>query len=105
MHRLYLIDPGPRPPYYEVAQALWDDRDFDSDGDSSIPDARDWTELTVALRPDGVERVDIDPVSDAGGLVLCIRSDIGALARRAGDFLQRRSGGSLAASPPSPEAG
>lgn len=100
MHKLYLIDPGPRPPYYEVAQALWGDRDFDSDGDSGTPDAADWTELSVILRPGYAERVDIDPVGEATRLVLCIRSESEELVRRAGDFLRRRTGGSLGASAP-----
>lgn len=100
MHKLYLINPGSRPPYYELAQALWGDKDFDSDGDSSSPDATNWTELTVSLRPDETERIDIDPVSEAGPLVLCIRSENAQLVTRAGDFLKQRTGGSLSASAP-----
>ena len=53
---------GAMPPYYEVAYALWGEGvDFDSDGDSSTPEATDWRELTVILRADVGQRVDIDP--------------------------------------------
>lgn len=100
MHKLYLIAPGPRPPFYEVAQALWGNADFDSDGDSDTPDAVDWTELTLSRRPDEVERVDVDPVGGAGPLVLCIKSENAELTRRAADFLWQRAGGSLSASTP-----
>jgi hypothetical protein len=100
MHKLYLIGPGPRPPYYQVAHELWGDRDFDSDGDSNSPDANDWTELTISLRPDCVERIDIDPFGSTGGLVLCIKSASEDLVRRAARFLAERSGGTLTASAP-----
>lgn len=96
MPKLYLIDPGPRPPYQEVGQQLWGDGDFDSDGDSSAPGATDWTELTISLRPECVERIDIDPVSTPGRLVLCVSSESEDLVRRTGEFLAQRTGGSLA---------
>jgi hypothetical protein len=51
MARFLLTSPGSRPPFYRVAQHLWGAGcNFDSDGDSDFPDARDWTELTVVLR-------------------------------------------------------
>lgn len=100
MQKLYLIDPGPRPPSYEVAQELWGGRDYDSDGDSQAADDSNWTELTVSLRPDCVERIDIDPIGTADRLVLRIVSENGDLVRRAPTFLLRRAGGSLSASPP-----
>src|SRR4051812_44558527 len=100
MQKLYLINPGPRPPYHEVAQRLWGDRDFDSDGDSTSPDATDWTELTLSLRPECVERIDIDPVSYPGSLVLCLKSESEDLVRRTADFLGQRTGGSVRVSPP-----
>lgn len=100
VHKLYLIDPGPRPPYPEVAEALWGDRDFDSDGDSSSPDAADWTELTLSLRPDCAERIDIDPLPRTSRLVLCIKSEREHLAKRAANFLAERAGGSLSVSIP-----
>lgn len=54
---------GDMPPYYEVAHALWGKEcDFDSDGDSEPYDSICWRELTVILRPELRERVDIDPL-------------------------------------------
>ena len=56
---------GPMPPFYEVAYALWGKGiDFDSDGDSADPESTTWRELTVILRPNYEERVDIDPLQD-----------------------------------------
>lgn len=53
------------PPYYKVAYALWGKTaDFDSDGDSDAPDSTSWRELTVTLRSDFKERLDIDPVNE-----------------------------------------
>ena len=50
------------PPYYDVAEYLWGKGvDIDSDGDSYPADATDWTELTLILRSDTTQRVDIDP--------------------------------------------
>lgn len=100
MHELYLIDPGPRPPFYELAQELWEHRDYDSEGDSRTPDDPNWTELTISLRPDCLERVDVDPVDAGDRVVLRITSDSEDILRRAADFLLGRSGGSLSASAP-----
>jgi len=56
---------GSMPPYYEVAYAIWgNDADFDTDGDSDTPESTSWRELTVTLRPDYKERLDIDPFED-----------------------------------------
>ncbi len=103
MARFLLSAPGPRPPYYRVAEHLWGEGcDFDSDGDSSEPAATDWTELTVTLRGKAweqdaeiEERVDIDPVDADGLLVLAIKSDNETLARRTAEFLQGTAGGKL----------
>ena len=46
-----------------------------------------WTELTVALRPECEERVDVDPSDDSEPLVLVIRSESADLARKAALFL------------------
>lgn len=94
--RFLLIAPGPRPPFRAVAERLWGrDCDFDSDGNSSTADARDWTELSIALRPECVERVDVEPVSGYPRLVLRIMSDRKELARRAAKFLATYTGGRL----------
>ncbi len=103
MPRFLLTAPGPRPPYFEVAKHLWgSDCDYDSDGNSDHPEARDWTELTLSLRSDRLqqdrspaERVDVDPVGDGEPLVLAIVSDHYGLARRAAEFLFRKAGGEL----------
>lgn len=96
MYEFFLVDPGPRPPFRELAEYLWGAGcDFDSDGDSSANDARDWTELTATLRPSYAERIDIDPLEESAHLVLWIRSDREALAIKAAEFLAEWSGGEL----------
>lgn len=102
MARFFLRGPGPRPAYYKIAEHLWGvGCDFDSDGNSSHPDATDWTELTVSLRPteqdsrDSEQRLDIDPADDPHRLVLEITSDSDDLARRAAEFLRDTAGGDL----------
>ena len=96
MHTFHLSSAGKRPPFYELAQHLWGvGRDVDSDGNSSSPDATDWTELTIRLRRGENERVDVDPVGPAEPLVLSIRSENEELASRAAIFLQHVTGGDL----------
>jgi hypothetical protein len=96
LHEFYLIDPGPRPPYGEVAAHLWGQGcDIDSDGDSYPPNATDWTELTVILRPALRLRLDVDPVEGALPLTLWIRSEDEATAAKAAAFLAARAGGEL----------
>ena len=90
----FIVSPGPRPPYYLVAEHLWGGADFDSDGNSTTPSDTNWTELTVQLRPDCIERVDIDPVCN-DPLVLKIASESPALAKSAADFLVTSTGGKL----------
>jgi len=97
MCSFYLISPGPRPPYYRIAEHLWGAGcDIDSDGDSDQPDATDWTELTIVLRSGGGDepRVDIDPL-DRPSLVLCVQSDDAALAEKAAEYLRKEAGGTL----------
>jgi hypothetical protein len=96
LHGFYLVNPGPRPSYVEVADHLWGEGcNIDSDGDSDPRDATDWTELTLILRPDLEERVDVDPIEGAVPLTLWIRSDDEALAARTATFLAARTGGEL----------
>jgi hypothetical protein len=88
-------NPGPRPPFGAVAEHLWGAGvDVDSDGDSSTPEDRNWTELTVIRRSKDAERVDVDPVSDTP-LVLKVVSESRDLALRAAEFLARTTGGAL----------
>jgi len=102
MHRLYLVAPGPRPFFGDLARHLWGrDCDFDSDGNDDRPPPGGWTELTVALRPDGTQRVDVDPLDGEQPLVLVVRSEQAALAQAAASFLQAQTGAELRhASPP-----
>jgi hypothetical protein len=93
MRELFLVDPGPRPPFAELAGALWGDADFDSDGDSSRSGATTWTELTLTRRTERSERIDIDPVGGEGRLILRITSDSETLVQKAADFLSQRCGG------------
>jgi hypothetical protein len=103
MARFLLTSPGPRPPFYRVAEHLWGaDCNFDSDGDSDFPDASDWTELTVVLRDESGrslhdQRVDVDPVEGETPLILAIVSKSPELARRVAEFLQGEAGGELTA--------
>jgi hypothetical protein len=101
MNSIYLIAPGPRPFFDDVAEHLWGpDCDYDSDGnaDEALPDG--WTELTIALRPDCEQRVDIDPLDDREPLILVIRSEREVLAREAAIFLRSAAGGELSNNPP-----
>ena len=101
-HRLYLIAPGPRPPYYSVAEHLWGKGcNIDSDGDSDTPQSTSWTELTVILRigGEGEPRVDVDPVG-LDPLVLKVESDDPDLGKRAAEFLRSECGGFLSSSRP-----
>ncbi len=78
---------GPMPLFVKVAEALWGvGVDYDSDGDSSFPEDTNWRELTVILRPDYDERVDIDPDGDDRNSII-LRSDSQVLLTRTLNFL------------------
>jgi hypothetical protein len=98
LYRVLLKSPGPRPPYYKLAEHLWGANCIiDSDGDSIPPDIQFWTELTVApTGPGDPERLDIDPIVDsAGHLSLLIRSASESIAVRAAEYLLQTAGGEL----------
>ncbi|OBZ92036.1 hypothetical protein ADU59_28995 [Pararhizobium polonicum] len=96
MPTFFLSSPGDRPAYHALAEHLWGiGCDIDSDGNSSSPDATDWTELTIILRANTDKRIDIDSVSSTGPLVLSIRSDDAELAYRAALYLCDVAGGEL----------
>jgi hypothetical protein len=106
MHTIYLIAPGPRPSFNDVAQHLWGPGcDYDSDGNADHALSDGWTELTVALRPDCEQRVDIDPLDDREPLILVIRSGQEVLARAAANFLRSVAGGVLTNGPPQNRGG
>lgn len=66
---MYII--GDMPPFVKIAYALWGENvNFDSDGDSTTPDATDWRELTLIRRPECDERLDIDPIQEDSEKVL-----------------------------------
>ncbi len=54
---------GAMPPYYHIAEHIWGKGvDIDSDGNSKMPLSTDWSELTLVLRKDTAQRIDIDPI-------------------------------------------
>ncbi|HRH76894.1 MAG TPA: hypothetical protein PK129_06050 [Cellvibrionaceae bacterium] len=66
---------GEMPPYYEIADFLWgSDADIDSDGNSENPVSTTWNELTLILRSDLSQRVDIDPAEN-GYLKVCSENE------------------------------
>jgi hypothetical protein len=95
MHRINISAPGPRPPYYRVAEHLWGiGCNINSDGNSERPDDTNWTELTIELRGVADQRVDVDPVADEP-LILQVRSTSLKLARDAATFIVDSSGGEI----------
>lgn len=94
-YRFNVVQPGPRPPYYRLAEHFWGAGcNIDSDGNSETPDDTQWTELTVELRATG-ERIDVDPIS-LRPLVLQVRSSSMKLAREAAKYLADYCGGTIA---------
>lgn len=94
-HVLYIKNPGPRPPYYQVADHVWGPGcDLDSDGNSATRDDRTWTELTLILRSSPDLRVEIHPAS-VEPLVLAIRSSHRPLCLATAEYLVATSGGIL----------
>ena len=86
---LFLVNPGPRPPFGHVADHLWGaGSDVDTEGNSSDPNDSNWTELTVQARPDpdDLSRVDVVPVSESP-LVLKVVASSAALAERVAEYL------------------
>ena len=56
---------GKMPPFYQIAETLWGKGvDVDSDGNSNTPQSTDWNELTLILRSDTDQRIDIDPLDN-----------------------------------------
>ncbi len=62
---------GEMPAYYKIADFLWGDgANIDSDGNSENPNSTNWTELTLILRSDTEQRIDIDPIDDRDKLLI-----------------------------------
>ena len=94
-HFLHVVAPGLRPPFFQVAEHLWGvGCNIDSDGNSDTPDDRQWTELTVILRSDPVQRVNINPISN-DPLILSVRSSHQSLCQMAAEFIVAVSGGEV----------
>jgi len=67
---------GSMPPYWEVAEAIWcKGVDFDSDGDSFPAESTSWRELTVSLRPEQNQRLDVDPISEDRDIVRIVGTE------------------------------
>ena len=78
---------GALPPYYEIAYSLWGkEADFDSDGNSYDPDSTTWTELSLILRSDENQRIDIDPIE--GQNLLELKTTSTELKEKVIKFLQ-----------------
>jgi hypothetical protein len=93
--RYRIIGPGPRPPYYKLADYLWGEgANIDSDGNSTNPEDQNWTELSVSFRDDKSPYVNIDPVSD-DPLTLEVSSFSRELAKNAAEYLAKATGGKL----------
>ena len=54
---------GEMPPCFDISNFLWGvDASIDSDGNSDSADSTNWNELTLVLRSDINQRIDIEPV-------------------------------------------
>ncbi|GHA21856.1 hypothetical protein GCM10008090_34720 [Arenicella chitinivorans] len=77
---------GEMPPFYDIAEFLWGKGvDIDSDGNSDHPSSTTWSELTIILRSDLSQRVDIDPAEDGS---LKVSSQNGELLSRVISYLR-----------------
>ena len=88
----FISNPGPRPPFGDLANYLWGVVDFDSDGNADA--SPNWTELTLIRRPNYDERLDIEPVSE-NPQVLKISSLTPGLAQKTAEYLIRICGGEI----------
>jgi hypothetical protein len=79
---------GSFPPCFYISDFLWGKQaDIDSDGNSNTPESIDWTELTLQLRDETEERIDIDAIEGKVGLFQ-LKASSEALARKTVDFLK-----------------
>ena len=93
--KFVISKPGPRPPYYKVADYLWGEgANIDSDGNSLNPEDTNWTELSVCYRDEETPYVHVDPISE-NPLVLEVRSTSYELAKKAAQFIASETGGVL----------
>ena len=98
---VYLVAPGERPPFGQVADHLWGAKaNVDSDGNSRTPDDTQWTELSLFLRGADEAEVHVDPVA-ISPLTLQIWSSNAYLVERAARFLSEKTMGRIELSIPS----
>lgn len=93
--RLYLVRPGPRPPYYRVADHVWPGANIDSDGNSAEPRDTNWTELWISSRAEDNQHVAVD-LASRDPLVLEVSASSDELLERAITFLAEQTGGLIA---------
>lgn len=105
VYKYFLVGPGPRPPFRQVAEHLWGKNyEIDSEGDSHPdPKTNAWTWLWMESREHSDQTVNIEPVNHEPELALCISSENQDLALRAATFLQREAGGELRMTWPLPD--
>lgn len=95
MATFHLKPTGPRPDFRLVITFLWDEmHDVDSDGNSTNPASRDWTELYLINRELEAEVVDVTALQ-LEPLILAVSSDLEYLAARVAYFLGRETRGEL----------
>ena len=81
---------GELPPYFQIADRLWgEDVDIYSDGNSISPESTCWDELTLILRSDETQRIDIDP-ADGEENTLILRASTRELAMSVVSFLRQQ---------------
>jgi hypothetical protein len=89
LNKLNLKLIGALPEYYAIAEYLWGKGvNIDSDGNSPYPESLCWTELTLILREDESQRVDIDP-HDTLENTLIASSTSRSLLERVDTFLRQ----------------
>ncbi len=92
-YHINIVQPGPRPPFYSVAEHLWGaDCNIDLDGNSREKHDAQWTKLIIALRGTEGQRVDIVPVSSEP-LVLQVNASSFELTEKTANFIVEHSGG------------
>lgn len=103
-HVLRLLEPGPRPPYYEVVEHVYGvGSNVDTEGNSYDPHTTQWTELYMQLRPSREEMLRGDwhthPLVhiwiEETEPVMCVGSDDESLALKTARYLAERTGAIL----------
>src|SRR6218665_252337 len=94
-HIIHIHSPGPRPPFYLIAEHLWGPGcDVASDGNSTTREDQSWTELNLLSRLSPPLRREICPVP-VSPLILAVCSSQQSLCRMTSDFIVAYSGGTL----------